>query len=156
MADSVTVVDLIPAAIVHRILHKYAHSVATAGSQLAAVGIGRASSAAMGAAATVGMKLARTPAVEDAMWYFEAADWIKSQEGYRDRRAAGERARCEHARLIRAAAHFAWSAEHCSRHALRLIRTKAYRQQWALLTCELSACWVTDPAFRAWIDNSEG
>jgi hypothetical protein len=156
VAEPVTVVDLVPASLVWRILRRYAHAQPGAGSQLNAMGVGRGTSfAGRDCACSVAQKLQRAPLIERALWYGEAAGWIRDQEGYRDRRAAGELARLQDPRLIQAAMHFAWNADRCVQESTRMSRTRAYREQFALLVVELSACWADDPAFRAWIDNVE-
>lgn len=144
------VVDLIPTGLVWAILRRYVHAQPGAGSQLANSGNG---TAGRDAACTVAQKLARCPLVERVLFLEAAADWIRRVEGERDRRQAHEHARNEDLRTLRWAAHWAWSADHCLRDAARVSRTLAYRMQWAEIVCELSACWASDWAFRAWVDS---
>jgi hypothetical protein len=150
VTEPVTVVDLVPASLVWRILRRYAHAQPGAGSQLANSGNG---TAGRDAACTVGQKLARCPLVERVVFLEAAADWIQRQAGYRDRRAAGEHARNEDPRTIRWAAHWAWNADKCWSDAVKIQMTQRFREQFALLVIEFSACWVDDPAFRAWVDD---
>ena len=145
-----TVVELISSGKVWAILRRYAHAQPGAGSQLADSGNG---TAGKDAACTVAMKLARCPLVEKVLFLEQAADWIRAQAGYKDKRQAGEHARAEDPRTIRWAMHWAWNAERCWHEAYKIQDRKAFREQWALMVFELSACVAEDQAFRAWIDD---
>jgi hypothetical protein len=150
MAEPVAVVELIPASLVWRILRRYVHAQPGAGSQLASSGNG---TAGRDAACTVAQKLARCPLVERVVFLEAAADWIQRQAGYRDRRAAGEHARNEDPRTIRWAAHWAWNADKCWSDAVKIQRTQRFREQFAEIACELSACMDADEMFREWVES---
>jgi hypothetical protein len=166
MADAI-VVDLISEGLAWVILRKAARTAAAAGSQLNAMG-GRAgaSFAGLDAACTVAEKLARCPAVERVLWLELAADCVRNvirppQPRRRAVEVVGERSevwkvlfeygvglrRRENRLVLRDPA-----AE--MDHAAEDLRHKTvYREQFALIVCELSACWAADPAFRAWIES---
>jgi len=150
VADPDVVVDLIPSSLVWAILRRYAHAQPGAGSQLANSGNG---TAGRDAACTVAMKLERCPLVERVLFLQEAVDWIRSAREHVSKRDAAERASLVDLRTLRWAAHWAWSATHCQQDADRLMRTRTFREQWALMVCELSACFAVDGAFRAWVEG---
>lgn len=152
-----TVIDLIPTGLVWAILRRYVHAQPGAGSQLAASGNG---TAGRDAACTVAQKLARCPLVEKVLFLEAAADWIRTREGFRSRQQADEHARCVDLRTLRWAVHCSRPGETLQRSAARCLdearkveRTAAFGLQFALMTCELSACWAEDRAFRAWVDD---
>lgn len=162
VAEEATVVELIGDGLVQRALHKYARSMATAGSQLGQVGIGHASTAALGAAATVAQKLARAPIVERVLWLGEAADVIRNLIAPAVARGGEPELGCERAEVIDVLFEFArktrkgwqFDAMMPTREARRLERTACYSEQWCLLVCELSAAFE-DVAFRAWVEGKD-
>lgn len=161
MAEEARVVELIGDGLVHRALHKYARSMATAGSQLGQVGIGHASTAALGAAATVGQKLARAPIVERVLWLDAAADVIRNVIAPAVAHGREPELGCERAEVVDVLFEFAckarvgWRFDAAGpiRQARRLEQSECYREQWTLLVCELSAAFE-DQAFRAWVEGT--
>jgi hypothetical protein len=166
------VVELLPDGIVWAVLRKYARSGPGAGSQLGAVGGGHRpfSQSARDTQATVGAKLARCPVVERALWLSEAELLIRNVLETAEAAGWEPSLSCEHPMTVDAAFEFAtkgpkrrgrdtfwrFNAMACAVALRRLQRSQAYREQWTLLVCELSACWADEhggSAFRGWIEE---
>ena len=160
------VVELVGDSLVSSILYRYAHSLGAAGSQLAAVGVGHGSTAALGAVATVAQKLARTPTVERTLWLESAVDVVRNTIDPALAKGREPELSCERREVIDCLFEFARSTRRRGRSSVyefdagamareqqRLERTPVYRDEWALLVVEFSACMDPargDPAFAAW------
>lgn len=169
--DEVQIVAMLPDGTVWAILRRYARSGPGAGSQLSALSEGSAhwTNAAREAQCTVGAKLSRSPIVERVLWLTEAADLIRNIIAPAERSGQDVELALEHPCIIDAAFEFAKRAKHrgwpsywgfdaraCERAAQRLQRNRVYREQWALLVLELSACWADNRAggaFRGWVEE---
>jgi hypothetical protein len=158
-----TVVELVSGALVYRALRKYARSMATAGSQLGQVGVGHASSAALGAAATVAQKLQRSPVVERVLWLQEAGDVIRNVIAPAVARGSEPELTCERAEVLDVMFEFAcktrngwqFDAKGPIKEARRLEHSECYREQFSLLVFELSEACAEDAAFRAWVEGTQ-
>lgn len=163
-AQPVQVVDLLADRLVWTIIQRFVHSSPTAGSQLGHVGVGRASSACLGMAGTVGQKLARSPMVERIVWLRAGADFVESviRPHVEHGQSPEEEIGLERRELADVLFEFgvgkegtdeSRAAKEMLNRARRLERSVAFPEQWTLLVCELSACWYDEQggsSFRAW------
>ena len=162
MAEPDVVVDLISSGLAWAILRRYASTIGSAGSQLGSAGVGRASSAATNAAATVGQKLERCPLVARVLWLDVAADVVRNV--IRPQLARGGKnleLACERREVIDVLFEYQVGLSHTRNHdqamqrdAQRLEESGNFREQWTLMLCELSACWQDDAAFRGWMERT--
>lgn len=151
VSQDAIVTEIVGESLVGLALRRYASSLASAGSQLGKVGVGHASTAAMGAASTVAQKLTRCPIVERVLWLDTAEGVTRNVIEPTLARHRHPELACERREVIDVLFEFDFNWRRMQSEARRLQRTECYSEQWSLMVCEVSACCAEDPAFEAWV-----